>query len=658
MVLAHRLLRKGDVIMNKKFYLTTAIAYTSSKPHIGNVYEAILADCIVRYKKKDGFDTYFMTGTDEHGQKIEQKAIGLGITPKEHVDNISNQIKEIYKLVNVDYDHFVRTTDDYHEREVANAFERLYKKGDIYKGEYSGHYCVDCESYYTEKDLKDGCCPDCGAKVTLTKEECYFLKLTPYQDKLINYINEHPEFIQPESRKNEMINNFLKAPLPDLCVSRTSYKWGIPVKFDPSHVTYVWIDALMNYITGIEYHFDSECGEIYKKYWPADVHLIGKDILRFHTIYWPIMLMALDLPLPKQVFGHPWILMNHGKMSKSKGNVIYTEDLVKYFGVDALRYYVLHEIPFASDGNITYELVCEKSNSDLANTLGNLVNRTIAMVKKYFKDEAILSVSATEFDDNLKNTLKEAVKSYKNLMDSLRVADGLESVMKLLRQSNKYIDETTPWVLAKDEANKDKLKTVLYNLLEAIRVSAILLEPAMPQTAAKIYEALNTNKTGFDSLEFDDNASYLVNNCDVLFKRLDVKEIMDLVTKAEEEKKPVEKKEEPKVEPKAEITIDDFDKIDLGVGQIIEAKKHPKADKLLVFKVDLGTEVRQIVSGIAAFYNPDDLVGKKVVVVKNLKPIKLRGEESHGMLLCASDINDEVLELLNVASCKPGDIVR
>ncbi len=658
MVLAHRLLRKGDVIMNKKFYLTTAIAYTSSKPHIGNVYEAILADCIVRYKKKDGFDTYFMTGTDEHGQKIEQKAIGLGITPKEHVDNISNQIKEIYKLVNVDYDHFVRTTDDYHEREVANAFERLYKKGDIYKGEYSGHYCVDCESYYTEKDLKDGCCPDCGAKVTLTKEECYFLKLTPYQDKLINYINEHPEFIQPESRKNEMINNFLKAPLPDLCVSRTSYKWGIPVKFDPSHVTYVWIDALMNYITGIGYHFDSECGEIYKKYWPADVHLIGKDILRFHTIYWPIMLMALDLPLPKQVFGHPWILMNHGKMSKSKGNVIYTEDLVKYFGVDALRYYVLHEIPFASDGNITYELVCEKSNSDLANTLGNLVNRTIAMVKKYFKDEAILSVSATEFDDNLKNTLKEAVKSYKNLMDSLRVADGLESVMKLLRQSNKYIDETTPWVLAKDEANKDKLKTVLYNLLEAIRVSAILLEPAMPQTAAKIYEALNTNKTGFDSLEFDDNASYLVNNCDVLFKRLDVKEIMDLVTKAEEEKKPVEKKEEPKVEPKAEITIDEFDKIDLGVGQIIEAKKHPKADKLLVFKVDLGTEVRQIVSGIAAFYNPDDLVGKKVVVVKNLKPIKLRGEESHGMLLCASDINDEVLELLNVASCKPGDIVR
>ncbi|MBQ3253307.1 MAG: methionine--tRNA ligase [Acholeplasmatales bacterium] len=644
--------------MKKKFYLTTAIAYTSSKPHIGNVYEAILADCIVRYKKKDGFDTYFMTGTDEHGQKIQQKAEGLGITPKEHVDNISNQIKEIYKMVNVEYDHFVRTTDDYHEREVANAFEKLYKNGDIYKGEYSGHYCVDCESYYTEKDLKDGCCPDCGAKVQLTKEECYFLKLAPYQEKLINYINEHPQFIQPESRKNEMINNFLKAPLPDLCVSRTSYTWGIPVKFDPKHVTYVWIDALMNYITGIGYKFDQESGEIYKKYWPADIHLIGKDILRFHTIYWPIMLMALDLPLPKQVFGHPWILMNHGKMSKSKGNVIYTDSLVELFGVDALRYYVLHEIPYAQDGNITYELVCEKSNSDLANTLGNLVNRTIAMVKKYFGDEAITSMSSTEFDAKLTLTSKEAVSSYKALMDQFKVADALEAIMKLLRASNKYIDETAPWVLAKDENNKDVLKTVLYNLLESIRISAILLEPAMPTTSKKIYEALNTSLVNFTDLDFGKNESYNVKTCEVLFKRLDIKEVMDIVVAKEKANEAPKVDVKPQVEAKGEITIDDFDKIDLGVGKIIEAKKHPKADKLLVFKVDLGTEVRQIVSGIAKFYEPDALIGKMVVVVKNLKPIKLRGEESHGMLLCASDKDDKNLELININSCNPGDIVK
>lgn len=645
--------------MSKKFYLTTAIAYTSSKPHIGNVYEAILADSIVRYKKKDGFDTYFQTGTDEHGQKIQLKAEGLGITPKMHVDNISDEIKKIYKLVNVDYDYFVRTTDDYHEKEVANAFEKLYKKGDIYKGTYEGHYCVDCESYYTEKDLVDGCCPDCGAKVELTKEECYFLKLAPYQEKLVNYINEHPEFIQPESRKNEMLNNFLKNPLPDLCVSRTSYTWGIPVNFDQKHVIYVWIDALLNYITGLGYHFDGQPADLYEKYWPADVHLIGKDILRFHTIYWPIMLMALDLPLPKQVFGHPWILMNHGKMSKSKGNVIYTEDLVELFGVDALRYYVLHEIPFAQDGNITYELVCEKSNSDLANTLGNLVNRTLAMVKKYFGDDEIKSLKATEFDDNLKTIAASAVESYKKFMDQFKVSDGIEAVMKLLRASNKYIDETCPWVLAKDPANADTLKTVLYNLLEAIRISAVMLEPIMPTTSNKIYAGLNTKLTSFDDLAFGKNATYLVGSCEVLFKRLDVKEVMDIVTakeaKKEEAKKPVveEKKEE-----KPLIEYDDFDKLDLAVGKIIEAKKHPKADKLLVFKVDLGTEVRQIVSGIAKFYNPDDLVGYKVVVVKNLKPIKLRGEESCGMLLCASDKDDNKLELIRVNDLNPGDIVR
>ena len=646
--------------MSKKFYLTTAIAYTSSKPHIGNVYEAILADSIVRYKKKDGYDTYFQTGTDEHGQKIQLKAQGLGITPKMHVDNISNEIKRIYKSVDVDYDYFVRTTDDYHEAEVAEAFEKLYKKGDIYKGTYEGHYCVDCESYYTEKDLVDGCCPDCGAKVELTKEECYFLKLAPYQEKLVNYINEHPEFIQPESRKNEMLNNFLKNPLPDLCVSRTSYTWGVPVKFDQKHVIYVWIDALLNYITGLGFKFNGQPADLYEKYWPADVHLIGKDILRFHTIYWPIMLMALNLPLPKQVFGHPWILMNHGKMSKSKGNVIYTEDLVEYFGVDAVRYYVLHEIPFAADGNITYELVCEKTNSDLANTLGNLVNRTIAMVKKYFGDTAIVSKVATEFDANLISVAENQIKEYKSLMDQFKVADGIEAVIKLLRQSNKYIDETAPWVLAKDEANKDKLMTVLYNLLECIRLSAVMLEPIMPTTASKIYAGLQTTLTNFKDLEFSKHESYSVNTVEVLFKRLDVKEIMDSVVAKEAKKEEVKKVEAPKKEVVAKPLIEfgDFDKLDLGVGQIVEAAKHPKADKLLVFKVDCGNgDVRQIVSGIAKFYKPEELVGKKVVVVKNLKPITLRGEASHGMLMCAFDKDDKDLELLNVSKMNAGDLI-
>lgn len=640
--------------MGKKFYLTTAIAYTSSKPHIGNVYEAILADAIVRYKKKDGYDTYFQTGTDEHGQKIEQKALSLGITPKEHVDHISGELRKTYDLMNVKYDNFIRTTDTYHEKQVALAFEKLYKKGDIYKGEYEGHYCVACESYFTEKDLVDGCCPDCGGKVELTKEECYFLKLAPYQEKLINYINSNPDFIQPESRKNEMINNFLSSPLPDLCVSRTSYKWGIPVNFDNKHVIYVWIDALLNYLTGIGYDVNGNNGELYNKFWPADIHLIGKDILRFHTIYWPIMLMALDLPLPKTVFGHPWILMNHGKMSKSKGNVIYTEDLVELFGVDAVRYYVLHEIPFAQDGNITYELVCEKNNSDLANTYGNLVNRTIAMVKKYFGDEDIYKSSETEFDSKLIDTAKTTVVQYKKLMDQYKVADAIEEVMKLLRQSNKYIDETAPWVLAKDLAKKEVLRTVLYNLLEAIRISSILLEPIMPSTSNKVYTYLNTSLTSFADLEFK-TAKYNVSSSDVLFKRLDVKEIMDKVAIKEAEK---EVKVEPKKESKPLISIDDFDKLDLVVGQILEAKKHPKADKLLVFKVNIGTEIRQIVSGIAKFYTPEELVGKKVVVVKNLAPIKLRGEESCGMLLCASDEADTTLELLNVNNLNPGDIVR
>ncbi|MBQ6783691.1 MAG: methionine--tRNA ligase [Acholeplasmatales bacterium] len=642
--------------MSKKFYLTTAIAYTSSKPHIGNVYEAILADCIVRYKKKDGFDTYFQTGTDEHGQKIEQKALKMGTTPKEHVDKVSKELRDTYDMMNVQYDHFIRTTDKVHEEQVAKAFEKMLAKGDIYKGKYEGFYCVDCESYFTEKDLKDGCCPDCGAKVTKNSEECYFLKLEPYRERLLNYINENPMFIQPESRKNEMINNFLKNPIPDLCVSRTSYKWGIPVISDPKHVIYVWIDALLNYITGIGYDVDGNNGELYNKYWPADIHLIGKDILRFHTIYWPIMLMSLDLPLPHQVFGHPWILTNHNKMSKSKGNTIYADELVSLFGVDAVRYYVLHEIPFASDGNITYELVCERSNSDLANTYGNLVSRTIAMVKKYFGDEAITASTETEFDNNLKNVIKEAKENYKTLMDQFKVADALEEVQKALRAANKYIDETAPWVLAKDESKKDILKNVLYNLLEAIRISSILLEPAIPTTSLKVYNALNTAKTALSDATFGAHESYKVSNCEMLFKRLDVNEIMAQVE--EKEKKLEAKVEEVKVEAKPEISIEDFEKIDLCVGKILEAKKHPKADKLLVFKIDLGTEVRQIVSGIAKFYNPDELVGKKVIVVKNLKAIKLRGEESHGMLLCGSDLDDSYLELVNIDKCNPGDIVR
>lgn len=634
--------------MNKKFYLTTAIAYTSSKPHIGNVYEAILADAIVRYKKKCGFDTYFQTGTDEHGQKIQLKAEAANITPQQHVDNISGELKKTYKLVNIEYDHFIRTTDSYHMKEVAKAFEKLYKKGDIYKGSYEGNYCVDCESFFTTKDLVDGCCPDCGAKVQIMKEEAYFFKLVPYQERLVQYIKDHPDFIQPESRKNEMLNNFLSAPLPDLCVSRTSYTWGVPVHFDQKHVIYVWIDALLNYITGIGYHVDEECGDLYKKYWPCDIHLIGKDILRFHTIYWPIMLMALDLPLPKQIFGHPWVLMNHNKMSKSKGNVIYTDDLVSIFGVDAIRYYVLHEIPFASDGNITYELVCEKTNSDLANTFGNLVNRTMAMGKKYF-DGKIQRGAETEYDAALEDLLADTVTSYMSFMDQYRVADALESVMGLLRASNKYIDDTAPWVLAKDADKTEVLRGVLYHLFEVIRVASILFEPVMPITSKNVYHQIHTSLTSFCDLEYGKEKEYILNEPEVLFKRLDVqKDVLDIVLAKE---KAVE---QPK-EEKPEITIDDFDKLSLVVGKIVEARKHPKADKLLVFKVDIGTEVRQIVSGIAKYYEPSTLIGKKVVVVKNLKPIVLRGEESFGMLLCASNGNS--LELLNVEKLNPGDQV-
>ncbi len=643
----------------KKFYLTTAIAYTSSKPHIGNVYESILCDAIVRYKKKAGFDTYFQTGTDEHGQKIEEKAISNGVTPKEHVDNISNMIKDIYASVNVKYDNFVRTTDSYHELQVQKAFEKLYKQGDIYKGSYEGHYCVDCESYFTEKDLNDGCCPDCGAKTHLAKEECYFLKLTPYQERLINHIKENPSFIEPESRKNEMLNNFLSNPLPDLCVSRTSYKWGIPVNFDPSHVTYVWIDALMNYITGIGYDVDGNHGELYKKYWPADVHVIGKDILRFHTIYWPIILMALNIELPKQVFGHPWVLMNHNKMSKSKGNVIYTDDLVNIFGVDATRYFVLSEIPFAQDGNLTFELVCEKSNSDLANTLGNLVNRSMAMAIKYFNGKVSYKGQLLSVDKELSDLCLATSQRVHKSMDEFKVSDSLDTIMKLARRANKYVDETEPWNLAKDESKKDILENVLYHLLETSRHIAVLLESFIPETAEKIYSQINTKDTNFDSLNsFTKESTYSVLEPIMLFKRLDVnKDVLDKIVKEEPKKEELKKESKKEVISKEEISIDDFNKIDLVVGQIIEATKHPKADKLLVFKVNIGSEIRQIVSGISKYYNPDDLIGKKVVVVKNLKPVKLRDVESQGMLLCASDINDKALELLTT-NLNPGDIVR
>ena len=639
--------------MEKKFYLTTAIAYTSSTPHIGNVYEAILADAICRYKRKEGYDVRFQTGTDEHGQKIQEKAIKAGISPKEHVDHVAGELKAIYDMMNISYDHFIRTTDEDHEKIVQDIFTKLYQKGDIYKGSYKGHYCVDCEAYYTEKDLVDGRCPDCGASVKLTEEECYFFKLKPYQERLVEHIKTHPQFIQPESRKNEMLNNFLKADLPDLCVSRTSFTWGVQVPFDPKHVVYVWIDALANYITGLGYSVNGESSQLFEKYWPADIHLIGKDILRFHTIYWPIMLMALDLPLPTQVFGHPWVLTGTDKMSKSKGNVIYAGDLVKLYGVDAVRYYVLHEIPFGQDGTITYELVTERYNSDLANILGNLVSRTMAMAKKYFNSKVEYKGQFFKEEEELKASLNIMKENVKKHMDSLHVGDAIEDIIIALRRANKYIDETAPWALAKDESKSDALESVLYALLEAIREAAILLESFIPETSKSIYKQLNVSKVEFKDLTFGSQAKYELGEAQMLFKRIDHKEI-------EEKILAMNPKEEVKeVKPsKPLITIDDFDKVELCVGKILEAKKHPKADKLLVFQVDVGSDVRQIVSGIAKWYEPEKLIGKKVVVVKNLQPVKLRGEMSNGMLLCAADSSDEVLELLDVSELNPGDEVR
>ena len=607
-----------------KYYITTAIAYTSGKPHIGNTYEIVLADSIARYKKSIGYDVYFQTGTDEHGLKIEEKAAKAGKSPQEFVDEIAGVVKSIWDMMNTSYDKFMRTTDPYHKEQVQKIFKKLYEKGDIYKGSYEGWYCTPCESFYTDAQLVDGKCPDCGAAVQKSKEEAYFFKMSKYADRLIEHIEDNPNFIQPESRKNEMLNNFLRPGLQDLCVSRTSFTWGVPVDFDDKHVVYVWIDALSNYITGLGFDMDGNHGELYKKYWPADVHLIGKDILRFHTIYWPIMLMALDIPLPKQVFGHPWLMMNNTKMSKSKGNVIYADELVEVFGVDAVRYFVLHEMPFAQDGNITWELVIDKVNSDLANVLGNLVNRTVSMSNKYFGGKVTLpsSYDETEFDVELRTMAKESMAKIEAKMEELKVADSLDILFELIRRSNKYVDETEPWKLGKDEEQKDRLAVVLYYLLESIRFVSVQLEPFMPETAGKIFTQINTSETTMDSLVFGNTKTYEVGKPEILFARLDAEEILAKLSEEEEE-----------VVEEEKITIDDFMKVQLKVGTVVECEKHPKADKLLVSKIDIGNEVRQIVSGIATQFSPSEMIGKKVVVVSNLQSANLRGVESQGMIL-------------------------
>ena len=636
--------------MSKKpYYITTAIAYTSGKPHIGNTYEVVLADSIARYKRLQGYDVRFQTGTDEHGQKIELKAAEAGVTPKEFVDNVAGEIRRIWDLMNTSYDKFIRTTDEYHEKQVQKIFKKLYDKGDIYKGHYEGMYCTPCESFWTESQLVDGKCPDCGREVKPAREEAYFFRMSKYADRLIDYINEHPEFIQPVSRKNEMMNNFLLPGLQDLCVSRTSFKWGIPVDFDDKHVVYVWLDALTNYITGLGYDADGNNDELYAKYWPADLHLIGKDIIRFHTIYWPIFLMALDLPLPKQVFGHPWLLQGDGKMSKSKGNVIYADDLVDFFGVDAVRFFVLHEMPFDNDGVITWELMVERLNSELANTLGNLVNRTISMSNKYFGGVVENKGVAEVVDDDLKNTILEETKKVDAKMNDLRVADAITEIFNIFKRCNKYIDETMPWALAKDETRKDRLATVLYNLVEGISIGAELLFPFMPETSQKIKAQLNAPDRGYEQLgEFGlyPDGGKVVEKPEILFARLDLNEVMEKV-----EAKKAAAKEEPAGEPgvdvdkKPEITIDDFDKVQLRVGEIIKCEAVLKSKKLLCSQVKMGSEVRQIVSGISQYYKPEEMVGKKVIVVANLKPAKLAGVLSEGMLLCAENEKGEYVLL-------------
>lgn len=642
-----------------KYYITTAITYTSGRPHIGNTYEIVLTDAIARYKRQQGYDVFFQTGTDEHGQKIEEKAKEAGVTPKEFVDKVADIVRKNFDMMNTSYDYFVRTTDEGHERQVQKIFKKLYEQGDIYKGKYEGMYCTPCESFWTESQLIDGKCPDCGRPVQKATEEAYFFNLQKYAPKLIKYIEEHPEFIQPESRKNEMINNFLKPGLQDLCVSRTSFKWGIPVDFDPDHVVYVWIDALSNYITSLGYDADGNHGENYKKYWPADVHIIGKDILRFHTIYWPIMLMALGEPLPKQVFGHPWLLVGDGKMSKSKGNAIYADELVHYFGVDAVRYFVLHEMPFAQDGTITWDLMVERINSDLANVLGNLVNRTISMQNKYFNGVISNPLEREDIDKELMDLALDTPKRVAKKMETLHVGDAIEEIFTLLKRCNKYIDETTPWVLGKDESKKDRLATVLYNLLESIRIAAVLLSSFMPETAEKILDELSTSERSAESLEEFGNleCGHTVDaKPEILFARIDVKEFMETLEKdkakeAKEAAKASKKAEKKEAIEPSEITIDDFTKIELKVGTIIAAEKHPKADRLLVEQIDLGTETRQIVSGIAKTFEPKDVIGKKVVVVSNLKPVKLRGVESQGMILCAS--NDKDLDIVTILKDLP-----
>ena len=627
--------------MSKTYYLTTAIAYTSGKPHIGNTYEAILADSIVRFKRQQGYDVRFQTGTDEHGQKIEIKAAEAGVTPKEFVDKTAGVIKEIWDQMNTSYDRFIRTTDPDHEKQVQKIFKKLYDQGDIYKGYYEGMYCTPCESFFTESQLVDGKCPDCGREVTPAKEEAYFFRMSKYADRLIEHINTHPEFIQPESRKNEMMNNFLLPGLQDLCVSRTSFKWGIPVDFDPDHVVYVWIDALSNYITGLGFDLDGNSDPMFEKYWPADLHLIGKDILRFHTIYWPIMLMALDLPLPKQVFGHPWLLQGDGKMSKSKGNVIYADDLASIFGVDAVRYFVLHEMPFENDGTITWDLMVERMNSDLANTLGNLVNRTISMSNKYFGGVVENKGVEGDVDADFKKVVLEVPVKAAEKMDKLRVADAITEIFALFKRSNKYIDETMPWALAKDETQQDRLATVLYNLIEAINIGASLLEPFMPETSAKILAQINGAPRAFDDMtEFGkyQSGNKVVEKPEILFARMDQKEVMEKVKEIEEaQKAEVQGEKYPEVEKKTEITIDDFDKIQIQVGEVIKCEPVKKAKKLLVSQIKIGAETRQIVSGIAKYYKPEEMVGKKVAVITNLKPCKLCGVESQGMILAAGD---------------------
>ncbi|MBR5227646.1 MAG: methionine--tRNA ligase [Clostridia bacterium] len=630
----------------EKFYITTAIAYTSKKPHIGNTYEIILTDAIARYNRLKGKDVYFLTGTDEHGQKIQELAENAGITPKAYVDNIAGEIKNIWDLMDTTYDKFIRTTDDYHENTVQKIFKKLYEQGDIYLGEYEGSYCTPCESFFTESQLVDGKCPDCGREVKKAKEEAYFLKCSKYQDRLIEYIESHPEFIEPESRKKEIMNNFLKAGLQDLCVSRTSFTWGVPVSFNEKHVTYVWIDALSNYITALGYTVD-EKSETYNKNWPADLHVIGKDILRFHAIYWPIILMALGESLPKKIYAHGWMLFGNDKMSKSKGNVIYADELAKEFGTDAVRYFCLSEMPYSQDGNITYESVINRYNTDLANTLGNLVNRSVTMVNKYFDGNVYVTEESEDVDNDLKGYIGEAVKLYKEKMDSLKVSEAVEQVMNIARRSNKYIDETTPWILAKTEEGKERLKTVLYNLVEAIRIIAVMLEPFMPTTSKSIMEQINSSNSDLSSIEtfgkIENNSK--VGNAKVLFARIDEKEKLEELNKKMEEKVVEEAEKAP------EITIEEVEKVEMKVAQILSAEKIEGAKKLYKLEVDLGTEKRTVVSGLVPYYKEEELIGKKVAMITNLKPAKLRGIESNGMLLAAGD--NDVVKVLFVDDSVP-----